>query len=334
MRSILVTGGAGYIGSHFVKLLGEQRDCDITVIDNLSTGNKESVLHGDLIVEDLSNSRAISEIFSKRKFDAIIHFAASIVVPESVTDPLKYYANNTVNTIDLIRLAVKYNVRFFIFSSTAAVYGVPEEVPIRETGTLSPINPYGMSKFMSEQVLLDTAQAHQDLKYIILRYFNVAGASSDGKIGQNFPEATHLIKRAAQAVLGTIECLEIYGTDYETADGTGVRDYIHVEDLAAAHLCALDYLEGGNRSDIFNCGYGRGYSVREVISAMRKVSGVDFSIRESPRRAGDPPILVADNTKILRHLNWKPQFDDLAFICETALEWEKKIACGNWQDNH
>lgn len=328
MKSILVTGGAGYIGSHFVKLLGEQRNCDITVIDNLSTGRREAALYGDLIVEDLSSTKSISQIFSRKEFDAIVHFAASIVVAESVTDPLKYYANNTANTIDLIRLALQYNVNFFIFSSTAAVYGVPKEVPIRETGTLDPINPYGMSKLMSERVLIDAAQAHQDLKYIILRYFNVAGASSDGKIGQNFPQATHLIKRAAQAVVGAIECLEIYGTDYETADGTGVRDYIHVEDLAAAHLCALDYLEGGSRSDIFNCGYGRGYSVREVVDAMRKVSGVDFPTQETARRPGDPPVLVADNRKILRHLNWKPQFDNLAFICETALEWEKKIACG------
>ena len=326
MKSVLVTGGAGYIGSHVVKLLGEHTDYRITVIDNLSTGKKEAVLYGDLIVEDLSNTKAVVELFSERKFNAVIHFAASIVVPESVADPLKYYSNNTMNTINLIRLALENKVNFFIFSSTAAVYGIPEDIPIKETGSLNPINPYGMSKLMSERVLIDVAQAHQDLKYVILRYFNVAGASSDGKIGQNFPEATHLIKRAAQAVLGTIEYLEIYGLDYDTPDGTGVRDYIHVEDLAAAHLSALDYLQEGKGSGIFNCGYGRGYSVQEVVDTMKKVTGVDFPTKESARRPGDPPVLVADNSKILQHLNWKPQFDDLAFICKTALEWERKIA--------
>ncbi|MBW2342347.1 MAG: UDP-glucose 4-epimerase GalE [Deltaproteobacteria bacterium] len=326
MKSVLVTGGAGYIGSHVVKLLGEHTDYGITVIDNLSTGKKEAVLYGDLIVEDVSNTKALSEIFSERKFNAIIHFAASIVVPESVADPLKYYSNNTINTINLIRFALENEVSFFIFSSTAAVYGMPEEIPIKETGSLNPINPYGMSKLMSERVLVDAAQAHHNLRYIILRYFNVAGASSDGKIGQNFPEATHLIKRAAQAVLGAIDYLEIYGLDYDTADGTGVRDYIHVDDLAAAHLSALDYLQEGKGSSIFNCGYGRGYSVQEVVDTMKKVTGVDFPTKESARRPGDPSVLVADNSKILQHLNWKPQFDDLASICKTAFEWEKKIA--------
>jgi UDP-glucose 4-epimerase len=326
MKSVLVTGGAGYIGSHVVKLLGEYTDYHITVIDNLSTGKKDAVLYGDLIVEDLSNTNAVSEIFSERKFDAVIHFAASIIVPESVADPLKYYSNNTMNTINLTRLALENKVNSFIFSSTAAVYGIPQEIPIRETASLNPINPYGMSKLMGERVLVDTSQAHQGFRYIILRYFNVAGASLNGKIGQNFPEATHLIKRAAQAVLGTIEYLEIYGTDYDTADGTGVRDYIHVEDLAAAHLSALDYLHQGNTSGIFNCGYGRGYSVREVVDTMKKVSGVDFPTKESARRSGDPPMLVADNSKILEHLKWKPRCDDLALICETALEWERKMA--------
>jgi len=326
MKSVLITGGAGYIGSHMVKLLGEQTDYDITVIDNLSTGKKEAVLYGDLIVEDLSNSNGISRIFSKRRFDAIIHFAASIIVPESVTNPLQYYSNNTVNTIKLISMALQYKVKYFIFSSTAAVYGIPDEIPVKETTSVHPINPYGMSKLMSERILTDAAQAHKDLKYIILRYFNVAGASSDGKVGQNFPQATHLIKKAAQTIIGKRGYLEIYGTDYDTADGTGVRDYIHVEDLAAAHLSALEYLKEGNSSDIFNCGYGRGYSVREVIDTMKKVSGMDFTTREAPRRAGDPPILVADNSKILRHLSWKPQFNSLSLICKTALEWEKKIA--------
>ena len=326
MKSVLITGGAGYIGSHMVKLLGEQTDYDITVIDNLSTGKQEAVLYGDLIVVDLSNFDGICEVFSKRRFDAIIHYAASIIVPESVANPLQYYSNNTVNTIKLISMALQYKVKYFIFSSTAAVYGIPDEIPVKETTSVHPINPYGMSKLMGERVLIDAAQAHEDLKYTTLRYFNVAGASSDGKIGQNFPQATHLIKKAAQTVIGKTGYLEIYGTDYDTADGTGVRDYIHVEDLAAAHLSALEYLKQGNSSDIFNCGYGRGYSVREVIDTMKKVSGIDFTIREAPRRSGDPPILVADNSKILRHLSWKPQFDNLAFICKTALGWEKKIA--------
>ncbi|UCF73345.1 MAG: UDP-glucose 4-epimerase GalE, partial [Deltaproteobacteria bacterium] len=222
MKSVLITGGAGYIGSHVVKLLGEKTDYDITVIDNLSTGKRGAVLYGDLIVEDLSNSDRISEILSRKRFDAIIHFAASIIVPESVSNPVKYYSNNTMNTIRLIGYALEYKVNYFIFSSTAAVYGFPDEIPIRETTAGNPINPYGMSKFMSERVLIDAAQAHKGLKYIILRYFNVAGASSDGKLGQNFPQATHLIKKAAQTVIGQREYLEIYGTDYDTADGTGV----------------------------------------------------------------------------------------------------------------
>jgi len=326
MTSVLVTGGAGYIGSHVVKQLGEQTNYDITVMDNLSTGVKEAVAYGDLIVEDLSNTSAVSEIFAAKKFDAVIHFAASIIVPESVETPLKYYTNNTINTIELINCAVQNGVRGFIFSSTAAVYGIPEEVPVKETTPTQPINPYGMSKLMSETVLMDAARADKSLSYGILRYFNVAGASRDGKLGQNFPEATHLIKRAAQVVIGQWPYLEIFGTDYETPDGTGVRDYIHVEDLASAHLSALKYLLDGNGSDVFNCGYGRGYSVREVIEAMKTVSGVDFSVKEVPRRAGDPPTLIADNSKILRHFDWKPECDDLALICKTALDWEKRIA--------
>jgi UDP-glucose 4-epimerase len=326
MASVLVTGGAGYVGSHVVKQLGDRTNHQITVIDNLSTGLKEAVLYGDLIVEDLSNTLAVSEIFSERRFDAVLHFAASIIVPESVENPLKYYANNTINTIELIRCAVQHGVRNFIFSSTAAVYGIPEEVPVKETTPTQPINPYGMSKLMSEAVLTDTARSNEALNYGILRYFNVAGASRDGKLGQNFPEATHLIKRAAQAAIGQVPYLEIYGTDYETPDGTGVRDYIHVEDLAAAHVSALEYLMNGNGSGVFNCGYGRGYSVREVIDAMKEVSGVDFPVREAPRRAGDPPTLIADNTKILGHLHWRLECDDLALICKTALAWEKKIA--------
>ncbi len=325
MKSVLVTGGAGYIGSHMVKLLGENTDYEITVIDNLSTGNREAVLYGDLMAEDISNSDALSQILSKRRFDAVIHFAASIIVSESMRDPLKYYSNNVINTIELIKMSLRYGVKYFILSSTAAVYGMPDTIPIRETAHTEPINPYGISKLTAERVLMDTANAHKGLKYVILRYFNVAGASPDGKIGQSFPVATHLVKKAAQTASGKADCMYIYGTDYDTPDGTAVRDYIHVQDLVTAHLSSLEYLMKGNNSDIFNCGYGKGYSVREVIRAMKEVSGVDFPTRESGRRPGDAPILVSDNSKISKSLNWVPGYNNLAIICKTALEWEKKL---------
>jgi len=325
---ILVNGGAGYIGSHVVKLLGEQGGHEITVVDNFVTGFKDAVLYGDLVELDLSDYDAVDKLFEEKKFDAVIHFAASLVVPESVEDPLKYYMNNTANTTNVIRSCIKHNVNKFIFSSTAATYGEPsaEFIPVKETTPTNPINPYGSSKLMSETVLKDTSFAFDDFKYIALRYFNVAGASVDGKIGQSTKGATHLIKVAAETACGKRDKMYVFGDDYDTEDGTCIRDYIHVEDLALAHLKALDYLNDGNDSDIFNCGYGHGFSVLEVLETMRKVSGVDFTAEIKERRAGDPSILISDNTKIKEVMGWEPKYDDLELICKTALDWEKKLS--------
>jgi UDP-glucose 4-epimerase len=324
---ILVNGGAGYIGSHVVKLLGEEGKHEITVVDNLVTGFKDAVLYGDFVKLDLSDYDAVDKLFEERGFDAVIHFAASLVVPESVEDPLKYYMNNTANTTNVIRSCIKHGVNKFIFSSTAATYGEPsaEFIPVKENTPTNPINPYGSSKLMSETVLKDTAFAFDDFKYIALRYFNVAGASVDGKIGQSTKGATHLIKVAAETACGKREKMFVFGDDYDTEDGTCIRDYIHVEDLALAHLKALEYLNEGNDSDIFNCGYGHGFSVLEVLETMRKVSGVDFRADIKERRAGDPSILISDNTKIKEVMGWEPKYDDLELICKTALDWEKKL---------
>ena len=325
--NILVTGGAGYIGSHVVKQLGEQTDHKITVLDNLVTGFRESVLYGDFIQADLSNFDIIENIIKNGDYDAVIHFAASLVVPESVENPLKYYLNNTANTANLIKQCVNYGVNNFIFSSTAAVYGepAPNQVPISEDSQTAPINPYGSSKLMSETVLKDTAFANKDFNYIALRYFNVAGASIDSKIGQSTKNATLLIKVAAEAALGKREKMYIFGDDYPTEDGTCIRDYIHVEDLASAHIKALDYLSEKQQSGVFNCGYGHGFSVKEVLETMKKVSGIDFPVEIKARRAGDPAILISDNTKIRNTMKWEPKYDDLELICKTGLEWEKKI---------
>jgi len=324
---ILVTGGAGYIGSHVVKQLGEQTDHEITVLDNLVTGFQESVLYGDFIEADLSDFDRIEEIIKDGNYDAVIHFAASLVVPESVEKPLKYYLNNTANTANLIKQCVHYGVNKFIFSSTAAVYGepAPELIPVTEESLVAPINPYGSSKLMSETVLKDTAFAYDDFNYIALRYFNVAGASVDGKIGQSTKNATLLIKVAAETALGKREKMYIFGDDYPTEDGTCIRDYIHVEDLASAHIRALEHLEEGKEGGVFNCGYGHGFSVKEVLETMKKVSGVDFPVEIRERRAGDPAILISDNSKIREVMHWTPKYDDLELICKTGLEWEKKI---------
>ncbi|PHM17943.1 MAG: UDP-glucose 4-epimerase GalE [Sulfuricurvum sp. PD_MW2] len=333
---ILVTGGAGYIGSHVVKQLLEETEHDVTIIDNLSTGHQstldtlESIAleskHGDLRFyhADLSDFASIEKIFLTNRFDALMHFAASIVVPESVENPLKYYMNNTLNTTNLIRLCTEYKVGKFIFSSTAAIYGEPTEIPVKEATVANPINPYGMSKLMSERVLQDTAAANPDFNFIILRYFNVAGADVRNRIGQSFPNATHLIKVAAQTALGYRDKIYIFGTDYDTSDGSCIRDYIHVDDLASAHLKALKYLSQGNKGIILNCGYGHGFSVYEVIDTMKKISGIDFSVKISPRRSGDPALLISDCTNIKKILDWIPQYDDLNLICQTAFEWEKK----------
>jgi UDP-glucose 4-epimerase len=322
---ILVTGGAGYIGSHVVKQLGENGGFEITVLDNLSTGFENSVLYGRLVKADLSDFAFVEKFLADEKFDAIIHFAASIVVPESVENPLKYYMNNTVNTTNLIRCAVKSSVKQFIFSSTAAVYGEPKEGVVTEESELKPINPYGYTKLMSEQVLKDTAAAHRGFSFVALRYFNVAGASVDGRIGQRFPNATHLIKIASETACGKRNKMYIFGEDYPTKDGSCVRDYIHIEDLASAHLAALEYLADGGKSDIFNCGYGKGYSVKEVVDIVKKVSGVDFAVEIADRRAGDPSLLVSENKKIIKTLPWKPKYDNLELICKSAYEWEKRI---------
>ena len=334
--NILITGGAGYIGSHVVKQIIENTDHSVVIIDNLSTGSLKTIktlneirqqtgknTELTFIEADLKDFQMIEGMFKAKKFDVVIHFAASIVVPESVKNPIKYYMNNTVNTANLINLCLKYGVNRFIFSSTAAVYGQPDEIPVKETTPTQPINPYGRSKLMSETVLNDVG-AHTEFKYIILRYFNVAGADLKIRIGQRFPNATHLIKVAAETAVGKRDKMYVFGTDYPTPDGTCIRDYIHVDDLADAHIKSLEYLNDNN-SDVFNCGYGRGYSVLEVINTMKEVSGVDFKVEYTGRREGDPAILIADNTKILNNLNWRPQYDDLKLICKTALEWEKKL---------
>ena len=328
--NILITGGAGYIGSHVLKALLEKNSDKISVIDNFYSGSRdalvalESVGKFEFIKCDLADTDLLEEIFSTHKFDAIIHFAAYIEVFESMQNPLKYYLNNTANTANLINLALKFGVKKFIFSSTAATYGEPENGIVCENSPQNPINPYGNSKLMSEQILKDAAAANSDFKFGILRYFNVTGASLDGLIGQNYPNATHLIKVATQTITGKRANMSIFGRDYDTKDGTCIRDYIHIEDLADAHLAVLDYLDD-NDSDIFNVGYGHGFSVLEVINMAKKISGVDFEVMDAPRRLGDPAILIADSSKLRDLTSWKPKKDSLETIISSALEWEKKI---------
>lgn len=328
---VLVTGGAGYIGSHVVRQL-DQAGHDIVVFDNLSTGYRWAVTAGDLVVGDLADEGAIEALFSAHDFDAVLHFAAHIVVPESVSNPLKYYSNNTRNTLNLLKAVEKHRVPYMVFSSTAAVYGMPDQQVLTEDLPLAPINPYGASKMMSERMIMDLSAA-SSLKHVILRYFNVAGANPDGLLGQATPDATHLIKVACECVTGQREGMSVFGTDYDTRDGTCVRDYIHVEDLAKAHVMALDYMAGGGDSKVLNCGYGRGFTVREVIDVVKRLSGKDFPVTETGRRAGDPEALMADNTRIREVLGWVPDYDDLETIVRTALDWEavwqKKKAAGS-----
>jgi len=327
---VLVTGGAGYIGSHVVRQLAEAGH-DIVVFDNLSTSYRWAVTAGELVVGDLADEAAIDQVFSEHQFEAVLHFAAHIVVPESVANPLKYYSNNTRNTLNLLKAVERYQVPYMVFSSTAAVYGMPEQQVLTEDLPLAPINPYGASKMMSERMIMDLSAA-SSLNYVILRYFNVAGANPDGLLGQATPEATHLIKVACECATGQREGMSVFGTDYDTRDGTCIRDYIHVEDLAKAHVMALDFMAKGGTSSVLNCGYGRGFTVREVIDVVKQVSGVDFPVTETDRRAGDPAALMADNTLIRKTLGWEPDHDDLETIVRTALNWEaiwhKKKAFG------
>ena len=322
MKRILVTGGAGYIGSHTVKLLGE-KGYELLVYDNLSTGNEWAVLYGKLVKADLADKETLRKVFEEFKPDAVIHFAAYIVVPESVREPLKYYRNNVANTLNLLEVMEEFGVKNFIFSSSAAVYGIPEEIPISEEAPLNPINPYGETKATVERILRDLRNSGKDFRYVSLRYFNVAGADPEKKIGFAYPNPTHLIIRAVKTAAGEFEKLQVFGTDYPTPDGTCIRDYIHVVDLADAHVLALEYLLSEGESAVLNCGYGKGYSVLEVVEAVKKVTGVDFPVEEAPRREGDPPVLVAKAEKIKSVLGWEPKYNDLEFIIKTAWEWEK-----------
>ncbi|MCP4914355.1 MAG: UDP-glucose 4-epimerase GalE [Oligoflexia bacterium] len=324
MAKILVTGGAGYIGSHIVNLLGDTNH-EVIVYDNLSTGRKESVVAGELVVGDLEDLEKLENLIVEKKFDACFHFAGSIIVPESVTDPLKYYNNNTNNTLNLLNLCIKHGVNKFIFSSTAAVYGMAEGGICSEDTVTVPINPYGKTKLMTEWMLEDIAAAHKDFEFVILRYFNVAGANVDGKVGQCSPLSTHLIKIACETALGKREKMSVFGEDYETKDGTCIRDYIHVDDLAQAHIDSLNYLLKGGESTLCNCGYGHGYTVKEVIEVVKNVSGVDFVAEIGPRRAGDAPVLTSKAEKIGKVLGWKSKYDDLELIVRTAYEWEKQL---------
>jgi UDP-glucose 4-epimerase len=323
-KTVLVTGGAGYIGSHVVRQLGERGD-RVLVLDNLSTGFADMVTHGELVVGDTGDQELVKRLLVDHEVDSVMHFAAHTIVPESVEKPLKYYGNNTCNTRSLLECCDVVGVRHFIFSSTAAVYGIPDVDQVSEDTPLAPINAYGQSKLMSELMLKDLA-AVTPLRHITLRYFNVAGSDPGGRIGQCTPKATLLIKVAVEAALKKRDGVSIFGTDYPTPDGTGVRDYIHVEDLADAHLQALDYLRGGGESATLNCGYGHGYSVREVLDSVERVYGQPLVIREEPRRAGDPPMLIADAGRIGGLLNWRPRFDDLDRIVATSLAWEQRLS--------
>jgi UDP-glucose 4-epimerase len=323
--TVLVTGGAGYIGSHMVHALldaGER----VVVLDNLTTGFDWAVAPGaSLVIGETGDQSCVAALIAEHLIDVVIHFAASTVVPDSLRDPLGYYRNNTANSRALIETAVKQGVRHFIFSSTAAVYGDPKRVPVREDDATAPMSPYGSSKLMTEIMLRDAGSAH-GLRHVILRYFNVAGADPLGRTGQSTRRATHLIKVAVEAALGRRPKLEVFGADYPTPDGTCIRDYIHVCDLVRAHSDALAYLRGGGESATLNCGYGRGFSVREVIDTVKQVSGVDFKVEFAGRRAGDPANIVAASDLLRSTLKWQPRFHDLQTIVTHALAWELKLS--------
>ena len=322
--AVLVTGGAGYIGSHMVLRLTDAGE-EVVVLDNLSTGFEWAIDSRATFVEgNAGDIPFVTEVLKKHNIAEIIHFAGSIVVPESVVNPLKYYANNTATSRDLLEAAIAAGVKHFVFSSTAAVYGMVGLEPVREDAELSPLSPYGRSKLMTEMMLADVAAAHP-ITYGALRYFNVAGADPQSRSGQSTPEATHLIKVAAQTALGQRDHINVFGTDYDTPDGTCLRDYIHVTDLVEAHALLLIHLRAGNDNTTLNCGYGRGYSVREVINMVKQVSGVEFDVRETERRAGDPAAIVAGAEKVRELLKWQPAHDDLAEIVQSAYAWEQYL---------
>lgn len=324
IENILVTGGAGYIGSHVVRDLGEQGYNPI-VFDNLSTGNRDFVLYGDFIKGDLEDIYSITKIIKKYKIKSVIHFAAFIAVEESVNKPIKYYNNNFFNSLNLIKSCVENGVENFVFSSSAAVYGIPEELPVKENSQLNPVNPYGRSKMFTELLLKDISCINKNFNYIALRYFNVAGADKKLRIGQKYENPTHLITLALRTALGEYESLKIFGTDYNTPDGTAIRDYIHIDDLSNAHILCLDHLKKKKNNEVFNCGYGKGYSVSEVVNTVKKVTKINIKTVNSKRREGDPPILIADSNLIKDKLRWRPKHNDLELIINSAWEWEKKL---------
>jgi UDP-glucose 4-epimerase len=326
--AILVTGGAGYIGSHVVLQL-RARGERVVVLDDLSTGFRQAVLDAPLVMGSVADREKVLEVLREHGVRTVMHFAAHTVVPESVSDPLKYYGNNTCATRNLLQCCLAAGVHQVVFSSTAAVYGVSSDSFAAETTPTAPINAYGTSKLMSEWMLRDVA-ASSPLRYVALRYFNVAGAEPGGRVGQSTRKATHLVKVACEAALGTRPHVSIYGTDYATSDGTGIRDYIHVDDLARAHLDALDYLSNDGVSATMNVGYGHGYSVREVLASVERVTGRRLSVREEPRRPGDPPALVARAERIRKELGWKPRLDDLDTIVRTAFQWEQRLQREPW----
>lgn len=323
-RCILVTGGAGYIGSHVVHALNKQTDAKIIVFDNLSTGFADAVRGAELVVGDLLDRIALEKLFAQHPIDTVMHFAACTVIPESIAQPLKYYQNNTVGTINLLEACHQHHVKHFIFSSTAAVYGAHTEENITENHPIAPTNPYGHSKHMSEQIVQDVCETHE-INSVILRYFNVAGAHPNGILGQKTPNASHLIKVAVETACGRRPLLPIFGTDYPTIDGTCIRDYIHVCDLADAHIRALHYLENNQASCILNCGYGQGFSVKQVIEALETVTQRSLPIVASERRPGDLARVVADHRRLVDVLNWQPQFNDLEFIVKTAYDYERQL---------
>ncbi len=326
--TILVTGGAGYIGSHVVLQL-RARGERVVVLDDLSRGFHQAVLDTPLVVGQVGDRDIVLKVLREHGIDTVMHFAAYTIVPESVREPLKYYGNNTCSTRSLLQCCLESGVKQFVFSSTAAVYGIPGDGVAAESSPTAPINPYGTSKLMSEWMLRDVSAA-SDLRHVALRYFNVAGSDSQCRIGQATPKATLLVKVACEAAVGKRPNVSIFGTDYPTPDGTGVRDYIHVEDLATAHLNALDYLRSGGASTVLNVGYGHGYSVREVLQSVEKVSGERLKVIEEPRRAGDPPALVARADRIRQELGWKPRLNDLDTIVRTSLAWERRMLREPW----